>query len=245
MSTVLLVGESWFSYTVHQKGFDTFTTSEYTEGAGEFLAALRAAGHDVTYVPAHEVHTRLDGDDAFAPFDVVVISDVGANTFQLSPRTFNRSEPSPDKAELVRRRVEAGGGLLMVGGYLTFTGIDAKARWGPSPLAPALPVRLAAVDDRVELPSGAAPAVVADHPVVAGLDRAWPLLLGLNEVVVGDGATLLAECAGRPLLVVGEYGAGRTAAFTSDIAPHWAPPPFLAWDGYARLFDQLVRWLTG
>ena len=58
MSRVLLAGESWFSYTVHQKGFDTFTTSEYTEGAGEFLAALRGAGHDVTYVPAHEVHTR-------------------------------------------------------------------------------------------------------------------------------------------------------------------------------------------
>ena len=30
MSRVLLAGESWFSYTVHQKGFDTFTTSEYT-----------------------------------------------------------------------------------------------------------------------------------------------------------------------------------------------------------------------
>jgi uncharacterized membrane protein len=44
---------------------------------------------------------------------------------------------------------------------------------------------------------------------------------------------------------VGEYGAGRSAAFTSDIAPHWAPPPFLGWDGYARLFDQLVRWLAG
>jgi hypothetical protein len=123
MSRVLLAGESWFSYTVHQKGFDTFTTSEYTEGAGEFLAALRGAGHDVTYVPAHEVHTRLDGEDAFDAFDVIVISDVGANTFQLAPRTFNRSEPSPDKAELVRRRVESGGGLLMVGGYLTFTGI--------------------------------------------------------------------------------------------------------------------------
>ncbi len=64
-------------------------------------------------------------------------------------------------------------------------------------------------------------------------------------MAVADGATLLAECAGRPLLVVGEYGAGRSAAFTSDIAPHWAPPPFLAWEGYARLFDQLVRWLAG
>jgi hypothetical protein len=49
-----------------------------------------------------------DGDGAFEQFDVVVISDVGANTFQLAPRTFNRSQPSPDKAELVRRRVEAG-----------------------------------------------------------------------------------------------------------------------------------------
>jgi uncharacterized membrane protein len=245
MSRVLLAGESWFSYTVHQKGFDTFTTSEYTEGAGEFLGALRGAGHDVTYVPAHEVHTRLDGEDAFDAFDVIVISDVGGNTFQLAPQTFNRSEPSPDKAELVRRRVEAGAGLLMVGGYLTFTGIDAKARWGSSPLAPALPVRLQPVDDRVELPSGAAPAVVTDHPVVEGLGRTWPQLLGLNEVTVGEGATLLAECAGRPLLVVGEYGAGRSAAFTSDIAPHWAPPPFLGWDGYGRLFDQLVRWLAG
>ena len=86
MSRVLLAGESWFSYTVHQKGFDTFTTSEYTEGAGDFLAALRGAGHDVTYVPAHEVHTRLDGEDAFDAFDVIVISDVGANTFQLAPQ---------------------------------------------------------------------------------------------------------------------------------------------------------------
>lgn len=243
MSRVLLVGESWFSYTVHQKGFDAFTTSEYTEGAGAFLAALRSTGHEVTYVPAHEVHTRLDGEDAFDAYDVVVISDVGANTFQLAPRTFARSEPGPDKTELVRRRVEAGGGLLMVGGYLTFTGIDAKARWGSSPLAPALPVRLQPVDDRVELPAGAAPDVVADHPVVAGLDRTWPQLLGLNEVTPAPGATVLAECAGRPLLVVGEYGAGRSAAFTSDIAPHWAPPPFLDWPGYARLFDQLVRWL--
>lgn len=246
MSRVLVVGESWFTYSVHQKGFDSFYTSEYTEGGGVFLDALRSKGHEVTYVPSHEIHRRVpDSGDGFAAYDVVVISDVGANSFQLSPETFNRSVPSPDKSELVRSFVERGGGVLMVGGYLTFSGIDAKARWGLSPLAAALPVTILDRDDRVELPYGAEPKVVGDHAVVSELDTTWPALLGLNEVTAKPGASLLAECGGHPLLVVGGYGAGRAAAFTSDVAPHWAPPDFLAWPGYAELWDRLVRWLSG
>jgi uncharacterized membrane protein len=246
MARVLVVGESWFTYSVHQKGFDAFYTSEYVEGADVFLGALRDRGHDVTYVPSHEIARRLPGTaDGFDAYDVVIISDVGANSFQLSPETFNRSIPSADKAELVRRRVEGGGGLLMVGGYLSFSGIDAKARWGRSPLGPALPVDVFDRDDRVELPGGAEPEVVTDHPVVASLPRTWPALLGLNSVDTKPAAETVVECAGHPLLVVGTYGTGRTAAFTSDIAPHWAPPPFLEWDGYATLWDQLVSWLAG
>ncbi len=44
---VLLVGESWFTYSIHQKGFDTFQTAEYTEGAGAFIACLDGLGHSV------------------------------------------------------------------------------------------------------------------------------------------------------------------------------------------------------
>ncbi|MEH0527792.1 glutamine amidotransferase [Streptomyces stelliscabiei] len=245
MPHVLVVGESWFTHSVHQKGFDSFFTSEYVEGAQVFLDALRDRGHTVTYVPAHEIASRVpataEGLDAY---DVVVISDVGANSFQLTPQTFTHSLPAPDRTELLRAYVERGGGLLMVGGYLTFTGIDAKARWGRTPLAAALPVTLHDRDDRVELPAGAAPRVLARHPVVDGLDATWPDLLGLNEVAVRDSADLLVECAGHPLLAVGEYGAGRSAAFTSDLAPHWAPPAFLEWEGYPGLWDRLVRWLT-
>jgi uncharacterized membrane protein len=245
MPHVLLVGESWFTHSVHQKGFDSFHTSEYVEGADAFLGALRDRGHEVTYVPSHDIPRMLPATaEGLAPYDVVVISDVGANTFQLSPETFARSQPAPDRTELLRAYVEDGGGLLMVGGYLTFTGIDAKARWGRTPLAAALPVGLYDRDDRVELPAGATPRVVARHPVVDGLDETWPDLLGLNEVAVRDGAELLAECGGHPLLVVGGYGAGRSAAFTSDLAPHWAPPGFLAWEGYPELWDRLVRWLA-
>lgn len=246
MSRVLVVGESWFVHSIHQKGFDSFTTSEYEEGGTVFLEALRSRGHEVTYVPSHEIHARLpETVEGYDAYDVVVISDVGANSFQLAPQTFNRSVPSADKTELIRARVERGGAVLMVGGYLTFTGIDAKARWATTPLAAALPVHMLDRDDRVELPGGEAPVVTGAHPVVDGLDPTWPALLGLNEVVGKDGAEVLATCAGHPLVVVGTYGAGRSAAFTSDIAPHWAPPGFLAWEGYVELFDRLVRWLEG
>jgi len=245
VARILVVGESWFMYTVHQKGFDAFYTSAYEEGADVFLAALRDRHHDVTYVPSHQIHTRVPSTaEGLKAFDVVVISDAGANSFQLAPATFDRSESTPDKTAVLRDFVARGGGLLMVGGYLTFSGIDAKARWGRTPLADALPVQVLDRDDRVELPAGEQPSVVAEHEVVHNLPPVWPVLLGLNEVVPKPAAATLVHCGGYPLLVVGEYGRGRTAAFTSDMAPHWAPPTFLQWDGYPILWDQLVRWLA-
>lgn len=246
MPKILLIGESWFTYTVHQKGFDAFHTAEYTEGGGPFVEALTSRGHDVTYVPAHEVHARFPpAPDALGAFDLVVISDIGANSFQLSSETFTRSVASPDKTEAVRSYVAGGGALLMIGGYLSFSGIDARARWGRVPLAAALPVDVLDRDDRVELPHGAEPEVVdTRHPVVAGLEPVWPAVLGLNEVRAKPDAHVLVECAGHPLLVVGAYGDGRTAAFTSDMAPHWAPPAFMEWSGYAELWDRLARWLS-
>ncbi|NEM92061.1 glutamine amidotransferase [Galbitalea soli] len=246
MSRVLLVGESWFVHSIHQKGFDSFTTSEFTLGGGEFRAALEAAGHSVEHLPAHEIATGFPATAAALRerADVVVVSDVGANSFQLLPATFTHSQLEVDRTEVLRDFVLAGGGLAMIGGFMTFSGIDAKARWGRTVVAEVLPVSILDRDDRVELPGGAAPQRLAEHPIVAGLDAVWPPLLGLNEVRLRDGASLLAACAGHPLLAVGDYGAGRSAAFTSDLAPHWAPPGFLRWAGYGPLFDRLVRWLN-
>ncbi|SDY51065.1 glutamine amidotransferase [Herbiconiux ginsengi] len=247
MTRVLLLGESWFVHSIHQKGFDSFTTSEFTLGGVEFVAALRAASHEVTHVPCHEISSRVPStpEELRAVADVIVVSDVGANTFQLPPATFGRSEEQPDRTDALRGFVEHGGGLLMAGGYMTFSGIDAKARWGRTPLAAALPVGVLDRDDRVELAAGAAPQTETEHPITAGLTGTWPNLLGLNEVTVRETATELASCAGHPLLVVDDYGAGRSAAFTSDVAPHWAPPGFVEWEGYGRLFDRTVRWLAG
>ena len=48
-----------------------------------------------------------------------------------------------------------------------------------------------------------------------------------------------------PLLVIGQYGMGRSAAYASDISPHWASEEFMNWNGYSQLFGNLTRWLAG
>jgi len=246
MARVLLIGESWFTYSVHQKGFDSFYTSEYIEGGGAFIRALESVGHSVDYIPSHLIDSKMpETASSLAMYDVIAISDVGANSFQLPSAAFTKSVLSADKSSAIRDFVASGGSVLMIGGYLSFSGIDAKARWGRSLLADVLPVKIMDIDDRVERPAGVSAKVTVKHPVTVGLDPIWPPLLGFNEVLAREGAEVLADIDGHPLLVIGTFGKGRAAAFTSDIAPHWAPEGFTNWAGYPMLWDQLVTWLAG
>jgi uncharacterized membrane protein len=133
--------------------------------------------------------------------------------------------------------------LVMVGGYMSFTGIDGRARFGMSPLATVLPVKMLDHDDRIEVPEGLIPSVeVPNHPVLGGTSGEWPPLLGYNRVVAKADSTVVAKCSGDPLLVVGSVGAGRAVAFTSDLAPHWAPPEFLSWPHYRQLWASIINW---
>ena len=50
---VLIAGESWTTHSIHQKGFDSFVTTEYAEGVGWLRNALEVAGHQVDYQPSH------------------------------------------------------------------------------------------------------------------------------------------------------------------------------------------------
>ena len=80
--------------------------------------------------------------DALRQYDVVILSDIGANSLLLSPDTFERSLSAPNRLALLRDWTATGGGLVMVGGYLTFQGIDAKGRYAGSAVEEALPVTL-------------------------------------------------------------------------------------------------------
>jgi uncharacterized membrane protein len=241
---VLVVGESWIKHTIHMKGFDQFHSTEYEEGAGVFLDSLANAGFDVTYLRAHEIsgkfpktRAELDG------YDVVVISDVGANSFLLCDETFLRSEISVNRLALLVEYVKDGGGLVMVGGYMSFTGIDGRARYGMSPLAEVLPVAMLDYDDRVEVPEGLFASVdVADHDVLGGTPAEWPPLLGYNRLIAKADSTVVARTGEDPLLVVGDVGSGRSVAFASDLAPHWAPPEFVNWPHYERFWESVLNW---
>lgn len=140
---ILIAGESWTVHSIHQKGFDSFTTTEYAEGVRWLKAALEKGGWEVTFQPSHVAARDFPFTaEELAAYDVVLLSDIGANTLLLHPETFTKSKVLPNRLVSIRDYVEKGGGLVMVGGYLTFQGIDAKAQYAGSPIEEALPVTI-------------------------------------------------------------------------------------------------------
>jgi uncharacterized membrane protein len=249
---VLLVGESWVSSATHYKGFDQFGSVTFHLGAEPLVKALEGSEFTLTYMTAHDAVEKFPYDMAgLDAYDAIILSDIGSNSLLLPPDVWLHSRTVPNRLKLIKAWVEKGGGLLMAGGYFSFQGIDGKARWRRTPVEDTLPVTCLPYDDRVEMPEGAVASIVRpDHPVLAGLEGDWPLLLGVNEVELRDRpdvevlARLPDDQGGHPLLVLGTHGRGRTAAWTSDIGPHWLSPAFCAWEGYGRLWKNLLGWLT-
>lgn len=246
VARVLIAGESWITQSTHIKGVDSFVTSSYVEGVAPLRTALTSRGHEVSHLPAHLVPSEFpDEQTALDAYDVVVLSDIGANSVQLAPSVFEGARPGGDRLAALRNWVGAGGGLLMVGGYLSFTGFEAKAAYRNTVLHEVLPVELLPEDDRVELPAGARGRATADHPALGGVGGEWPRLLGYNRVRPRPATEVLATIGDDPLVAVGTYGQGRSAVFTSDCSPHWAPPEFCEqWPGYATVFGGLIDWLA-
>lgn len=248
---ILLAGESWISTASHIKGFDQFATATYHTGADTFVALLEQTGLHVDWIKAHDVPKDFpDTEEALSQYDVVILSDIGANAILLHTDTWLRSRATPNRLKLIRSYVRNGGGLLMVGGYYSFQGINGGARFRDTPVEDVLPVTIHAFDDRLEVPEGCRLVQAEAHFITAGIEAtSAPVLLGLNEVVArGEAKVLLTtqidDNRSHPLLVVGEAGEGRTAAWTSDIGPHWMPDEFLAWPGTATIFTRLLGWLA-
>ena len=249
---VLLVGETWVTSATHIKGFDPFYSATFHSGAGPLIAALRDSDFELTHMSGHDCAAQFPSTlEGLRQYDAIILSDIGANTLLLHPDVWLHSRPAPNRLKLLRDWTFEGGGLIMAGGYLSFQGIDGRARWRGTPVEAALPVTCLPQDDRIEVPDGFHPEVAEpEHPVLQNLSGTWPLLLGANEVTArlrGDCSVLVKmpdDEGGHPLLVVGEWGAGRTAAWMSDISPHWAPAEFVNWAGYTTLWRNILGWIT-
>jgi uncharacterized membrane protein len=251
-TSVLLVGESWVTSATHYKGFDQFGSVTFHLGAEPFVAALKETEFDVAYMPAHQAANEFPFTmEELDRYRVVILSDIGANSLLLHSDVWLHGKPVPNRLKLIRDWTAAGGGLVMMGGYFSFQGIDGRARWRGTPVEEALPVTCLPYDDRVEVPEGfQAELEKPDHPILAGLRGEWPILLGANEVEAKNRpdiqvlARLPAGQGRHPLLVTGSYGKGRSVAWTSDVGPHWLPNTFVAWPGYARLWRNLLGWVS-
>ncbi|GHT44559.1 hypothetical protein FACS189454_02340 [Planctomycetales bacterium] len=219
-------------------------------------------------IPYLRVNSSQSPPDNFSDsrYDAYVLSDYPCANFL------------PGQLEAIRDAVFAGAGLIMLGGWESFHG--RLGEYHHSPLADVLPVMMLESDDRRNFSQGVLLQPKQPHPILDSLP--WenpPLVGGINELIAKpDSQTLLTgipleiKAADKhfdfsvsdktyPLLVVGEYGKGRTAALATDVAPHWVGG-FVDWGekrikqelpdnnfvevgtNYVRFFTQLLRWIV-
>ena len=243
---VLFAGESWITITTEIKGVDQFTLNGYGEGTRWVREALELDGVDVIHLPNHAAIRQFPATaEALKEYDCVILSDIGSNTLLLHPETTELSKRTPNRLQGIHDYVSGGGGLVMVGGYMSFQGIEGKAHYHDTPVEKCLPVVMLPYDDRVEMPQGFQPVCAAmEHPILAGIPKEWPVALSYNRIKPKPDAKVLLYYEEDPILAVWDYGGGRSAALAIDAAPHGAPPEMLNWKYYYQFWQQLVRWLV-
>jgi uncharacterized membrane protein len=185
-------------------------------------------------------------------FDLVVLQNFNFGPYGISPYLEN-----------IRSYVEGGGALAVLGGDLAF----ANGGYAGTPVEAALPVLLPpsgpdAVDIREFKPSlttaGKAHPITALRAAPADNLKAWaalPKLVGANQIRgLRKGSVALATHprvdAGRkpmPVIVVGQYGDGRTLAVMTDSLWRWG---FTAAQrgadegrAYLKFWENATRWL--
>jgi len=198
--------------------------------------------------------TGLPADPAVLDkFDVFVLGDLDSTYLK------------PAQMELLTKRVRAGAGLVMLGGYHSL----GPGGYAGTPLEEVLPV-LVGPRDIGQLPLPFVPALTPDgrqHAIFANIAAFFPgqngepatatlpPLEGCVKVqATKPGATTLAVYPGEkgpggspvPVLTVHPVGKGRTAVFTGDTTRNWHQVPH-ALDQkspFVRFWGQLVRWLA-
>ena len=236
------------------------------EGAASYLAGLMTHfGWHFDYVPSHIPMTRGLIE---RPHSLLILSDYPATQFD------------EELQQIALRQIEQGMGFLMIGGWESFHGFGGD--WDVAPLARVLPVEISRYDDRANFDQ---PALLCLHhnrdelwglpwlqrpPTIGGLNRFMAKPTADSLLIVQPFSTEFDEESSMwvwreadtsfPALVTQSLGSGRTAAFASDVAPHWVGG-FVDWGPervksqaagasvievgsyYAQFWKQLLSWV--
>jgi uncharacterized membrane protein len=234
-------------FNVEVKGFSTHVWGQ------PLIDALQAEGDiEVHHMTPHVAIAQFPRTvEDLSQYDVVIISDCECEVLALYPFWIPGTPlPRTNRLKAIREYTRQGGGLLMVGGWTSFSGRFGHGGYYDTPVEEALPVTcLKGMDDRVETPEGSHVKVLKpEHPVVAGIP--WdecPVFEGFNRIIPKEGAEVLANIddgeTQYPLIVTWTFGKGRAMAFASDCSPHWAAY-FQPWKYYGQFWRQAVRWLA-
>jgi len=193
------------------------------------------------------------------PIDLKLPLDVNYNVFIIGD--LDASALRREDLQRILRKVQAGAGLGLLGGFHAFE----AGGWSSSALAPALPFepdRLArqpfneSVRESLHikgplqmLPDGRFGniSILRQGKTEQESRAAWtalPTLEGANDFgrLVPTAKPLAVTADGRPLLVGREYGDGRVLAFAGDSTWRWAMQG--AVEQHRRFWRQLVLWLA-
>lgn len=242
---ILFVGESCVVHTTENKGNDVFHGARYNEPALIMKELIEKEGHEFCHIPCHRVHMDFpDTMEAISEYDIIILSDVGSNTMLLHPDTARFCRRTPNKLSLIAEFVQRGGGFGMIGGYMSFMGIDGRAKYRNTIMEELLPVNMLTFDDRVEIPEGAPLSMTeAGQYLFTEFPEEWPFVLGYNKVEAKSGSKVLVQYKEDPIITIGQYGEGKTFAYATDCTPHWAPPEMYQWEYYGKMWDRLFSWL--
>ena len=236
--------ESPFQFAA--KGLEIFNYGEWLKNA------LESSGeHQVTSVPSWDFYKLGPGayENILEEYDVIVLSDFEGKLFQLAPDFFDRKKfgkgvlTFPDRTRLTVEAIRSGKGLMLLGGWYSFTGESGKGGWGRTLLREIMPVQCLDHEDLVESTEGYFPQVTQ-----AGLKYfqninfdSIPPILGYNETKpIPEGEVLLeVKGSSHPLVAVRNVDAGKVLAYTSDPAPHWAAN-FVFWEHYNPFWLQCL-----
>lgn len=241
-------------FNLETKGFQINNFGE------AFVEGLRENGDmEVDQMASWEVYRNFPRKlEELLEYDTLIIEEVEADIFYFYPGFYNANARQgeeyvvrPNRLEVIRKFVEEGGGLLQVGGWMSFPGRFNMGQWHGTAVEEALPITFQDKDDRIETPEGSYPKPVEkEHPILK--DIPWedcPPLLGYNRPAsVKDDAEVIAnvEIPERdvedPLLALRDYGDGRSMVFTSDTSAHWGMN-FLKWEHYQPFLRRAVKWL--
>lgn len=215
------------------------------------IDSLNAGGIEVTHMTCDDAIANFPRTvEELSTYDVIILSDIEFEVLALYPFWIPGTPlPRTNRIKAIREYTRNGGGLLMIGGWTSFSGRFGHGGYYDTPIEQALPVTcMKGLDDRVETPEGVKVNVQKpDHPIVAGIPwKDCPVFEGFNRITPKPEAEVLATIGEgedeNPLIVTWEFGKGRAMAFASDCSPHWAEY-FQPWKFYGQFWQQAIRWL--